>query len=442
MLNHFFSLMKPTAKFLWGTATSAYQVEGAWNVDGKGESNWDVFSHKSGNMVDGATGDVACDHYHRFREDIKLMKELGVNAYRFSISWSRIFPKGTGKINQEGLGFYRNIIDALKEANIMPVVTIFHWDLPQSLEEKGGWIERETANAYLEYAKTLFKEFGDDVPYWITHNEPRVVATRGYGSKTMAPGTDNPDLINRVAHHLLLSHGLAINAYRQGNYAGKIGITLNLKPAYPASANQKDVIAANLTDMIKNRSYLEPILTGNYPDSWIIESDDFIKHDDLEIISAPIDFLGVNYYSRAVVKDDNGRPKSLKIKGKQNCLGWETYPQGLHDILMQVGKMKPDLPLLVTENGLALEEKLDDAGKLLDQDRIDYLVAHIQSVRGAISEGINVQGYFAWSFMDNLEWSFGYRPRFGLVYVDHNTQKRTPKASFYKYRELIKNNFG
>ena len=408
-----------------GVSTSAYQIEGAWNKDGKGVSIWDYFTHSRGIE----NGDIACDDYNRVSETISLLKELGVTTYRFSIAWTRIQPNGIGEPNPLGLSYYRHLIAELNRAGIKPMVTLYHWDLPQALEEKGGWTNRDTVIKYVEYAKILFKEFGSQVQFWITHNEPRVVSTRGYGSSTMAPGLNDPGLIPIVNHHLLLSHGLAVQAYRQLNLAGKIGISLNLKPVYCFEGG--DAAKAVAADLMKNRSYLEPILLGKYPNLPQGEAS-FIKEGDMDSISQPIDFLGVNYYSREVISPTPFVPKAV------NSLGWETYPQGLYDLLTSLKSQYPLMPpIIITENGFADHLEPSSNSPIHDDERIQYIEEHLAAVLEAIADGVPVTGYLVWSLLDNLEWFFGYAERFGLVYVDTKTQVRIPKDSFYAFQKLI-----
>lgn len=411
---------------LFGVSTAAYQIEGAWNEDGKGISIWDHFTHARNSE----NGDVACDEYHKVDETIQLLKNLGVNAYRFSISWTRIQPNGTGEANPLGIAYYRYLINELKKAGIAPMVTIYHWDLPQKLEEDGGWTNRDTALKYVDYAKILFLEFGEDVSYWITHNEPRVVSTRGYGTADMAPGLNDPSLIPIVDHHLLLSHGLAVQAYREMGLKGKIGISLNLKPIY--CFDDGDALLAETYDIQKNKAYLDPILKGEYPDNRALS---FVKENDMSIISEPLDFLGVNYYSRLVVSKEDFKPTAV------NSLGWETFPKGIYDLLIGLKNDYPKLPpIIITENGFADELSANNSEMIQDNDRINYITSHINAVKQAKADGVPVMGYMVWSLLDNLEWSFGYKPRFGLIHVDYSTLKRTPKASYYEYQKVIRLN--
>lgn len=435
--------------FMWGIATSSYQIEGAWNEDGKGESIWDRFSHQRGNIHKGDTGDIACDHYHHYEEDVQIMRELGVKAYRFSISWPRIFPQGIGKPNQKGLGFYKKLIEALLKANIKPIVTLYHWDLPQALQNKGGWVNRDLTDYFADYATCMFEELGNLVHMWITHNEPFVVAYLGYGSGVHAPGIQDTKKAIQATHNLLLSHGKTVQAYRQMGLKGDIGISLNLNPVYPDSNSQEDQIAAQKEDQFKNSWFLDPILKGGYPTMLL----DFfqrkygvpdIKEGDLDVISTQIDFLGVNYYSREVVKADEKSKelgvKQVKIRSSEYTeMGWEVYPQGLYDLLVRIREDYGDIPLYITENGAAFADRLTKANKIHDPKRIDYLHRHFQKAWEAIRDDVPLKGYFVWSLMDNFEWASGYSKRFGLIYVDFQTLKRIWKDSAYFCKEVIKN---
>lgn len=436
--------------FLWGSATAAYQVEGAWNEDGKGESIWDRFAHTPGLIDNGDTGDVACDHYHRYKDDIQIMKDIGLQAYRFSISWSRIFPQGFGKPNPKGLDFYRKLIDALTDANIQPVVTLYHWDLPQALQERGGWANRATVDHFVNYAKCLFQEFGDSVPIWITHNEPRVVAYQGHAYGRIAPGIKDPRTAIQVAHHLLLSHGLAVTAYREKGLEGKIGITLNLKHIYPQSNSEEDRAAAKRFDAFKNRWFLDPIFKGVYPE---VDSDYFRKTfgnpqmqpGDLSVIGTPIDFLGVNNYSRDLVKADPADKEfGLKVvdpkTSKYTTMDWEIYPQGICDLLLKIRRDYGDVPLYITENGAAFNDAHIKDGSVKDVGRVEYLRSHIAKVSEAIKQGAPVKGYFVWSLLDNLEWAFGYAQKFGIIRVDFKTLERHWKDSAHFYQKVIASN--
>jgi beta-glucosidase len=434
--------------FLWGAATAAYQIEGAVTADGRGESIWDRFSHTPGAIENGDTGDEACDHYHRWAEDVDLMAELGLRAYRFSIAWPRIVPEGRGRVEQRGIDFYRRLIDKLRERRIVPAVTLYHWDLPQALQDRGGWASRDTAEAFADYADVVFEALGDDVPMWITHNEPWVVAVQGYETGEHAPGIRDLQQMVDANHHLLLSHGMAVERFRARGLAGRIGITLNLYPTSPATDSEADRIAARGSEEYTNGLYLDPLLRGSYPDhvSGLLRAagaDPGAKRrdGDLEIISRPIDFLGVNYYTRVRVRAGDARfgwvheapDPALPVTE----MGWEVYPPGLYDLLIGLTRDYRPPPLYVTENGVAIADHLAADQTVDDPARIEFLRDHIAAAQRAIDDGVDLRGYFAWSLLDNFEWGFGYRPRFGLVYVDYPTQRRIPKASAAWYRRVI-----
>lgn len=436
--------------FIWGTATASYQIEGAYDKDGKGESIWDRFSHTEGNVLNGDTGDEACDHYHRYQEDIELMKEIGLDSYRFSISWPRIMPSGKGEVNQKGLEFYSNLVDQLLEAGIEPAITLYHWDLPQALQDKGGWASRDTAEYFAQYARVIFSELGDRVSNWITHNEPWVVSFLGNAFGEHAPGIKDYKTAIKVAHNLLLSHGLAVKEFRNLEIEGEIGITLNLSPIYSASESDEDKRAADIKDLFLNRWFLDPIFKGNYPKELKEEYQKeygvpFIKDNDMEIIQEEIDFLGINYYSRNVVeynsKSDILKFDSIKIEDAEHtAMDWEIYPDGLYELLHRINEQYTNKPLYITENGAAFSDELNDEGKVNDQDRIDYLKQHFKVAQQAISEGIPLKGYYVWSLMDNFEWAYGYNKRFGLIYINYETKERTLKESAYWYQRVIENN--
>ena len=439
--------------FIWGVATSAYQIEGAWNMDGKGPSIWDTFTHVRGKISNDENGDIAADHYHRWREDISIMSELGIEAYRFSTSWPRILPEGTGKVNRKGLAFYDRIVDELLKKRIEPYVCLYHWDLPQTLQDQGGWTNRQIIHAYSEYAGVVAKRLGDRVTHWVTHNEPFVAAGAGYYTGEHAPGIKNPTAAFKAAHHMLLSHGLAYDVIKQTALRPPtVGIVLNLNPIHPATDSKKDLDAADRLDTVTNRLFLDPLFKKTSP----IEEDDFfkfltssvIREGDLQKI-AKADFLGVNYYSRSVVQYDSKTrfllAKEVFPAGNEYSGMWEIYPEGLYDILARVWKdYLKDLPqppqLLVTENGIPVPDGLDFDGRVRDERRIRYLKDHLIQVQRAISDGIPVKGYFHWSLMDNFEWAFGFGKRFGLVYVDFNTLHRTTKESGHWYADLIRKN--
>jgi len=435
--------------FIWGTATAAYQIEGAWSEDGKGESIWDRFCRIPGKVQNGDRGDIACDHYHRYRDDIKLMKTLSLNAYRFSIAWPRIFPQGKGRINQRGLDFYERVVDELLDAGIEPFVTLYHWDLPQALQEEGGWATRDTVGYFKDYAAQVSQRLGNRVHYWITHNEPWVTSFAGHHSGILAPGIKSLPTALKVSHHLLLSHGEAVAVLRDnGDEKTRLGITLNLSPAHPASENKEDGEAAKRFDGYLNRWFLDPIYKGSYPgDMMSVYGDKApkIQAQDLERISAKIDFLGVNYYSRQVIKAD-AKEDFLGLKPVKPAdteyteMDSEIYPAGLYEILKRIHN-DYDAPLIyITENGAAFSDKIDKNGQVNDKSRIKYLKSHFLQAHKAIEDGVKLSGYFVWSLMDNFEWALGYSKRFGLIYVDYPTQKRIIKASGWMYKKVIEKN--
>ncbi|MBP2705585.1 beta-glucosidase [Microbispora sp. RL4-1S] len=440
------------AGFVWGTATAAYQIEGAVSADGRGPSIWDAFCRVPGAVARGESGEFACDHYYRWREDVDLMKELGAGAYRFSVAWPRVFPDGTGQVNKRGLDFYRRLVEALREGGIEPFVTLYHWDLPQALEERGGWRVRDTAERFADYAATVHEALGDVVANWITLNEPYCSAIVGYAEGRHAPGVREGHGALAAAHHLLLGHGLATARLREQARPGqRIGVTLNMSPTVPASPSPQDAAAASRMDLLVNRQFTEPLFGGAYPADMAevfggVSDFSFRRDGDLDLIGAPVDFLGVNYYYRIHVADAphvEGDPASrsafdIGVRGitpehaRTSGLGWTVEPEGLYDTLVGLAGRYPHLPpIYVTENGYG------DDGVLEDTGRIDYLRDHVTATRDAISDGVDVRGYFCWSLMDNFEWARGYAARFGLVHVDYRTQVRTPKASFHWFREFI-----
>jgi beta-glucosidase len=435
-------------QFYWGTATASYQIEGGWNEDGKGESIWDTFSHTPGKIRDGSTGDVACDHYHRWKEDVALMKEIGCNAYRFSISWPRVIPKGKGKVNPLGLSFYDRLVDALLEANITPFITLYHWDLPQALQDEGGWANRDTAYYFAEYASVIAHKLGDRVKHWITHNEPWVVAWIGYGWGEHAPGIRNEKVAIQVSHHLLLSHGLAVEVLRDISPDSEVGITLNLSPIHPASDSEEDKLAASRQDGFLNRWFLDPVFRGHYPPD-ILElfsaNAPKVMPGDMAIISRRVDFVGINYYSRGIVRF-NPKAGPLQAEGvapegaEFTEMGWEIYPPGIYEIIMRVWKDYQPKKIYITENGAAFADEIAPDGGVHDPKRIDYLREHFIQAHRAIEEGANLCGYFIWTLMDNFEWAHGFTKRFGIVYTDYPTQRRIMKDSALWYKNVIKEN--
>ncbi len=427
--------------FAWGAAVSAYQVEGAVREDGRGESIWDRFTMRPGVITNGDTGAVACDSYHRYRDDVRLMRDLGLNAFRFSIAWPRVVPEGRGRVNEAGLDFYDRLVDELLAAGIEPFVTLYHWDLPQALEDAGGWPVRDTAHAFAEYVEVVVARLRDRVTHWITQNEPWVIAWLGYGIGQDAPGRKSPADAVAAAHHVLLSHGLALEVLRRDAPDAQAGITIDLIPMHPASDAPADLEAARIEDALRNRWFLDPLLRGGYPEDGLRRFGSMLPPfagEDMRAISAPIDFLGVNYYRRHVVKaGPDGEPFAFDPPGVEATdMGWEIYPQGLRELLVQLHAEYPVPPLYVTENGAAFEDVRNN-GTVDDPRRTAYLHGHIAAIADAIADGVPVAGYFVWSLLDNFEWSRGYSQRFGIVYVDFETLERVPKASYHWYRDVI-----
>jgi beta-glucosidase len=434
--------------FLWGAATAAYQIEGSPLADGAGPSIWHRFSHTPGRVANDENGDVACDHYRRYRDDVALMRELGLKAYRFSISWSRVLPEGTGRVNERGLDFYRRLVDELHKANILPLATLYHWDLPAALDDRGGWLNRDIANWFAEYAQVAFRALDDRVAMWATLNEPWVVTDGGYLHGPLAPGHRNHFEAPIATHNLLRSHAAAVAAYR-GAGRNQIGIVVNLEPKYAASDSAEDRDAVKRADAYMNRQYLDPLFIGSYPaelkdlfgEAW----PDF-PASDFDQLRQKIDFIGVNYYTRGLTKSD---PSTLiqRAKNMRNPRAiyteteWEVFPQGLTDILLWTHERYGKLPLYVTENGAAFyDPPTAQNGRVDDPLRVEYLRLHLSAILEAIRRGADVRGYFVWSLLDNFEWALGYAKRFGIVHVDYDTQKRTPKASARFYSEVIRTN--
>lgn len=437
--------------FLWGAATASYQIEGAWNEDGKGESIWDRFTHTPGKIIDGSNGDLACDHYHRWAEDVALMKSLNVQAYRFSIGWPRILPQGRGAVNQAGLDFYSKLVDGLLEKGITPYVTLYHWDLPQVLQDQGGWPERATAEAFIEYSDVVTRHLGDRVKHWITHNEPWCVAFLSHQIGEHAPGWHDWPAAIRASHHVLLSHGWAVPVIRQNCPGAEVGITLNFTDFAPASASDADAWAARHADGYFNRWFLDALYGRHYPADMVADYTamghlpnglDFIQEGDMAAIAVRTDFLGVNYYTREIVRHPQATdnlPQSHFPPPKEELteMGWEVYPEGLYKLLNRLHFDYPIPKLYVTENGCSYLDGPDANGKINDQRRINYLRSHFLASRRAINNGVPLAGYFVWSLLDNFEWGKGYQQRFGVVWVDYATQQRIPKASALWYKDVI-----
>lgn len=432
--------------FLWGTATASYQVEGAAQADGRGESIWDRFARTPGRVYAGENGDVSVDQYHRYKEDIELMKAAGLQSYRFSIAWPRIIPAGTGEVNPKGVAYYRRLAQALIDAGITPTATLYHWDLPQVLQDQGGWPERSTAEAFAAYAEVCFRELGDLIQEWITLNEPWCSAYHGYSSGHHAPGIQDEDQATRAVHHLNLAHGLAVRAFRDGGYPGKIGITWNLATPRPATRRPEDLKAAELAADRDSRMFTGPVSGKGYPQEYLKTAglQVPVQPGDLEIISQEIDFAGLNYYFETpVVWDETNRFKYRAAPSYQpvTAMGWPIVPDGLYRLLHWLSRELPGVDIYITENGCAVEDQLNRSpeGELRvhDPQRIDYLKQHLGAAARAIAGGVPLKGYYLWSFIDNFEWAFGYSKRFGVVYCDYATLERIPKDSYYFLREVI-----
>jgi beta-glucosidase len=434
--------------FVWGVATSAYQIEGGAKEGGKGESIWDRFTHTRGTISDGSTGDVACDHYHRWPEDVALMKELGIGAYRFSLSWARLLPEGWGRTAPAGIDFYSRLVDGLLHAGIEPYVTLYHWDLPQALQDMGGWPARDTAKAFMEYADLASRHLGDRVKHWMTLNEPFVSALVGHLEGRHAPGHTDVDEALAAAHHLLLGHGWAVPVIRDNRSDAQVGIVLNLSPHVPASPSEADQAAARIADGILNRWFLDPLAGKGYPQDIVSYHGcpmSFADSRDMEAIAAPLDFLGVNYYFRRIVRSEevsesDNEPPTVVRGPEETEMGWEVHPESLYDILTRVHTDYDFSALYVTENGAAYPDTVGSDGEVEDPKRVDYLRSHLDQAALAIQAGVPLKGYFAWSFLDNFEWAYGYSKRFGLVYVDYETLERIPKASAAWYSKVVGTN--
>jgi beta-glucosidase len=435
--------------FVWGTATSAYQIEGSPTADGAGRSFWHRFSHTPGNTWLNETGDVACDHYRRYKDDVAIMAELGANAYRFSIAWGRIFPQGTGAVNKKGIDFYSRLVDELLKRGIKPNATLYHWDLPEALDDRGGWLNRDVAEWFADYATTMFDALGDRVEIWSTLNEPWVVSDGGYLAGVLAPGHANLFETPIVAHNLLRAHGTGVQRFRASKAAkkGQVGITVNLEPKYPASDSPEDLSAVRRADAYMNRQYLDPALLGKYPEemqeifgeAWPQWSD-----EDMRLIKQPIDFVGVNYYTRRV---ERNHPDYLPLRTKHvpqlqhthTETNWEVYPEALTKVLLWVTERYGKPPIYITENGAAFYDPPHTIeGKVEDPLRVEYYRQHLRAAHDAMRKGADVRGYYAWSLLDNYEWAHGYSKRFGIVHVDFSTQQRTIKSSGRYYAEVIR----
>ena len=433
------------SEFIWGVATSSYQIEGAANEDGRGKSIWDTFCKVPGKVANFDNGDMACDHYHRYKEDLDLMKWMGVKAYRFSVAWPRVIPDGVGRVNEMGLDFYDRLIDSLLEREIAPWLTMYHWDLPEALQLRGGWNNREVVEWFGEYAEVLTSRFGDRVKNWMTLNEPLCSAWLGHLYGDMAPGIKDLQTALNVSHHLLMSHGLACQVIRSNVSEANVGIVINVTPAVPATDSQEDSNAAQLADGFDNRWFLDPVFGRTYPADVIdtLGASPEIHSGDMKLIAQDLDFLGVNFYFRqTVAADQNSKPLPIRSVNRENvkrtAMNWEVHPQAFEEILLRISKEYSPKAIYITENGSAWNDEVIN-GEIIDDERIDYLARHLDVMRSAKNQGAPILGYFAWSFLDNFEWAYGYEKRFGLIYVDYKTQKRTPKKSAFFYRQLLLN---
>lgn len=430
------------ADFVWGVATSSFQIEGAAHEDGKGESIWDRFCKQPGAIADASNGDVACDHFHRLDSDLDLIASLGVNAYRFSIAWPRVQALGHGEFNPRGLDFYERLVDGLRQRGIQAWATLNHWDLPQGLQDRGGWNDRDTVHRFVDYARHVQARLGDRLHGLTTHNEPWVIATLGHDQGNFAPGIKSRKIAAQVSHHLLLSHGLAMQALRADGAKSQLGIVLNLSSTVPATAMPADIAAADLADSRSRRWYADPLFKGHYPADVLAElgaDAPVVQAGDMAAIAQPMDYLGINYYTRSVIaasgEDWNAKGRGLPVSD----MDWEIYPRGLTDLLVQMHRDYPALPpVYITENGGAFKDDALAQGRVQDDDRIAYLREHIAAVARAMQQGVPMAGYMVWSLMDNFEWASGYLKRFGIVHVDYATQARTPKASAEWYRQFLR----
>jgi beta-glucosidase len=441
--------------FLWGAATSAYQIEGAVHEDGRGLSVWDRFVAIPGTTYQGQTGEIAADHYHRMEEDVALMAELNLNTYRFSLSWPRIIPQGVGAVNERGLDFYDRLVDALLARGICPLATLYHWDLPVTLQDRGGWLNRDTAYAFAEYAEVVARRLGDRVDWWLTHNEPWCSAYLGYADGVHAPGVHDKNLAVIAGHHVLLSHGLAMPRLR-AHISGQaqVGIAIDFYPVYASDDRPETLLATKRADTFRNLWFLDPVFRARYPDDLFTDlrvDAPPILEADFSIISVPIDFLGVNYYSRMIVRGRENGETTIGQSGHADSyeaveripgasyteMGWEVFPDGLANILTRIDREYAPKAMVVTESGAAFNDQWDGDGAVHDQQRVDYLRTHIQTVAHVIRQGVPIKGYIVWSFLDNFEWAEGYRKRFGLVYVDYPTQRRIIKDSGRWYATFV-----
>ncbi|MFD2657358.1 MULTISPECIES: GH1 family beta-glucosidase [Gracilibacillus] len=433
----------------WGTATASYQIEGAADKGGRGVSIWDTFSKTPGNVVNGDNGDVACDSYHRYEEDVELMKDLGIDVYRFSVAWPRIFPNGTGEVNQEGLDYYHRLVDKLLENGIEPMCTLYHWDLPQALQDKGGWGNRETIDAFVGYAELMFQEFSGKIKKWLTLNEPWCISFLSNFIGVHAPGNQDLQLATQISHHLLVAHGKTVQKFRELGNDGEIGFAPNTTWLEPYSNRQEDIDACNREIGWYIEWFMDPVFKGTYPDfmvDWFkkkgVELD--IEDGDMETINQPVDFLGINYYTGHIAryKENEGLLdwEMVEMNYDRTDIGWPIFPEGFYNVLMRIKNSYGDIPIYITENGSCYNDEPEN-GSVKDSGRINYLQQHLTALSRAIASGVNVKGYITWSLMDNFEWAEGYTMRFGIVHVNYRTLERTKKDSFYWYKQTIANNW-
>lgn len=434
--------------FLWGAANAAYQVEGAVAEDGRGPSIWDVFAHTPGKIVHGDTGDIACDQYHRLEADLDLMAEMGLGLYRFSVAWPRVLPAGTGAVNEKGLDYYDRLVDGLVARAIQPMLTLYHWDLPQALQEKGGWGDRAVADWFADYVDVVQRRLGDRIAFWNTLNEPWCVAFIGHRDGVFAPGLKDEALALKVVHHQLLAHARATEVLRAGGRDG-IGLALNLVSEVPASDRPQDIAATRRMDGIENRLFLDPLFRGSYPEDIVrhyapVSDFGFVRPGDLEAIQRPLDFLGVNFYQQHITRADPADPERRTISEipghRRTAMNIGFNPEGLRDLLLRVKADYTDVPIIITENGMAMSDYVDPDGRIRDSERIQFWDEHLSAVAEAIAAGVDVRGFVAWSFLDNYEWQVGYSRRYGMIYVDYRTQRRIWKDSGRWYQHVIEDN--
>ena len=436
--------------FLWGVATASYQIEGAYNIDGKGESIWDRFTHTPGKIKNNENGDTAVDHYHRYNEDVKLMSDINMSGYRFSMAWTRILPDGKGDINYKGIDFYSKLIDKLLENNIKPMLTLYHWDLPQKIQDIGGWSNRDTSKLFAEYANIIATKFGDKVKFISTFNEPAVFTIHGLVDGYMAPGIADMDHFIAAVHHVNLAHGLGMQAMRSTNNDLELGCVLNLSPCIPCSENPEDIEGTKIYDMYWNRIFLDPMYKGEYPANFINSVNKYCLEDDLVIINQKNDYIGLNHYQHTRVKNDPsylltargafGNEKPFNLENVDlTLMNWEVVPEAYYKQIMELKNDYDNPVIYLTENGCAYPDKIKN-GRINDVKRIEFYKKYLSAVKKAIDDGADVRGYMTWTLMDNFEWALGFEKRFGLIHVDFDTLKRTPKESYFFYKSLIENN--